>query len=69
MRLHEALPETGASMVYTYDFGDGWQHEVTAEALLDPQSGAALLDGSGACPPPPRTRCSCIRWPSASAGC
>ena len=40
--------------VYLYDFGDGWEHQVTIEKLLPPDPGLKLplcLDGANACPP------------------
>ncbi len=42
----------GQTMVYTYDFGDDWMHQITVEAieegnLLRP----IILAGKGACPP------------------
>jgi hypothetical protein len=39
---------------YTYDFGDGWEHEVLVEKILPPEPGAhypRCLKGKGACPP------------------
>lgn len=27
-RLHEVVPAVGARMLYTYDFGDDWRHEI-----------------------------------------
>jgi hypothetical protein len=45
-------PETIA--YYEYDFGDGWEHELTLEAILPRQAGQKYplcLDGARACPP------------------
>jgi hypothetical protein len=45
----EALP-----VLYTYDFGDEWQHEIQLEATLQADKSQVLprcLDGEGACPP------------------
>jgi hypothetical protein len=39
---------------YIYDFGDGSEHAIKIERLLDPQPGAIyprLIDASGRCPP------------------
>jgi hypothetical protein len=39
---------------YTYDFGDGWEHEIVVEAVIDAEAGRQYprcLDGGGACPP------------------
>lgn len=43
-----------AKFEYEYDFGDGWDHAITVEALRRPQIGikyGVCLDGAGACPP------------------
>ena len=44
----------GAVARYEYDFGDGWEHEVTLEAIVPRQKGMRLprcLGGERACPP------------------
>ncbi len=41
-------------MIYVYDFGDNWVHEVILEALLLPQKGrlySVIEKGRRACPP------------------
>jgi Plasmid pRiA4b ORF-3-like protein len=41
-------------LVYDYDFGDGWEHEVLLEGIHPRPSSARLplvLAGRGACPP------------------
>lgn len=46
---HDAPPA-----LYTYDFGDDWQHEVALEQVLRPYDTAELpicLAGEGICPP------------------
>ena len=30
-RIGEVLTETGSSLTYTYDLGDGWEHSVVLE--------------------------------------
>ena len=44
----------GAAATYEYDFGDGWEHQVTLEAIVPPEKGARYprcLAGERACPP------------------
>jgi hypothetical protein len=39
---------------YTYDFGDGWEHDIKVEALLAKHEGITVptcVDGKNACPP------------------
>ena len=53
-RLHVVLPGAEMTMVYIYDLGDDWRHEVFVEEILPPEKGAVLpvcLDGRRACPP------------------
>jgi hypothetical protein len=49
----EVLARPGATMLYTYDFGDGWEHDIVLEKVLppDPVVGLSCLAGKGACPP------------------
>jgi hypothetical protein len=52
--LGEVLPRPGGTIRYTYDFGDGWEHDVVLEKVLPAGSGAvgpSCLAGKGACPP------------------
>lgn len=52
IRLEQALPQTGASMIYVYDFGDGWQHAVKLEAVVTTDDPLPVcLGGANACPP------------------
>jgi Plasmid pRiA4b ORF-3-like protein len=42
------------AFTYLYDYGDGWEHRVTIEKILPPDSGMKsprCLDGAHACPP------------------
>lgn len=51
--LGEVLPAEGDSMVYTYDFGDDWEHKITVEKVLPakPQAPVARCTGGrGAAP-------------------
>ena len=49
----EVLARPGATMLYLYDFGDGWEHDIVLEKVLPPDSvvGVSCLAGRGACPP------------------
>jgi hypothetical protein len=52
--LGDVLRAAGDRLVYTYDFGDGWQHDVTLDQVLDPDPKGQypwVLDGKRACPP------------------
>ena len=45
---------SGTAVQYEYDFGDGWEHELTLEAILPRQAGRKYpfcIDGARACPP------------------
>ena len=49
---HFARP--GTVVQYEYDFGDGWEHELTLEAIQPRQPGQKYplcVDGARACPP------------------
>lgn len=53
-RLSELLQKEKESLVYDYDFGDGWSHKVVLEKLLSPDKSLKrplCLKGKGACPP------------------
>ncbi|MFV1981716.1 MAG: plasmid pRiA4b ORF-3 family protein [Rhodothermia bacterium] len=48
------LKEDGDSILYEYDFGDGWVHTVTLERIRPQQPGEAVpacLAGERSCPP------------------
>jgi len=54
VRLNQLLVRVGAKIVYTYDFGDGWEHGIVLEKGLpvDPNMAyPAATGGRGACPP------------------
>jgi len=41
-------------IIYEYDFGDGWQHEIILEKILEPEPRVTYpccLEGARACPP------------------
>jgi hypothetical protein len=54
-RLIDLIEDTGAkTFKYLYDFGDGWEHTVKIERVIDAVPGLPypiLIDGAGACPP------------------
>lgn len=48
------LPRARSKSVYEYDFGDGWEHEIVVEKILDAEPSAsypACVAGMRACPP------------------
>jgi hypothetical protein len=52
--LNKALKMEGDSMIYVYDFGDDWRHEVILEKILDPEGSSnrpVCLGGARRCPP------------------
>jgi Plasmid pRiA4b ORF-3-like protein len=56
VRLSKVLWRPGAKLIYTYDFGDNWEHAVVLEKLLPAPLGLDLeypicIDGRLACPP------------------
>jgi len=40
-RLASVLGKVGAKAVYSYDFGDGWEHGIVVEKRLEPEPGRA----------------------------
>ncbi len=40
-RLFDVLARVGAKAVYTYDFGDSWDHQIVVEKRLAPEPGSA----------------------------
>jgi hypothetical protein len=54
-RLDQVLEDVGTkTMKYLYDFGDGWEHTIKIERLIDPAPGVAyprLIEASRRCPP------------------
>ncbi|MGA9407714.1 MAG: plasmid pRiA4b ORF-3 family protein [Bacteroidota bacterium] len=54
MTLSGMIHEEKRSFTYIYDFGDGWQHELTVERIAAPEKDARYpicLAGERACPP------------------
>jgi hypothetical protein len=54
-QIFEFLRKKGDKLIYTYDFGDGWEHTVAVEKVLDAGAGNLPLpncvDGVRTCPP------------------
>jgi len=54
-RLGDVFEDVGTKTLrYLYDFGDGWDHTIKVERLIDPEPGALyprLIEASGRCPP------------------
>ena len=54
-RLLDVLEDSGVkSLHYLYDFGDGWEHTIKIERILEPLPGLSypvLVEASGRCPP------------------
>lgn len=54
VRLSSLLSRIGSKAIYTYDFGDGWEHSIVLEKRLpgDPNATYPVCtDGQLACPP------------------
>lgn len=52
IRLDQLVEAKGDELWYEYDFGDGWDHVLTVEAVLDaPPPAARCVGGRLACPP------------------
>ena len=52
--LDSVLTQVGDSILYEYDFGDSWWHEITLEEILKRKRGAVYpvcIGGARACPP------------------
>lgn len=54
VKLETVAPRPGARLMYVYDFGDDWQHDIAVEDVSAPESGVAYprcLTGRRAAPP------------------
>ena len=52
--LRDLLGQPRDRLIYEYDFGDGWEHDVILEAITEPERGARyprVVAGKRACPP------------------
>ena len=50
----EFFIEPGVKLIYEYDFGDSWQHEIVLEGIILKEKGVKYpqcIGGEGACPP------------------
>ena len=53
-RVGDVLRSPGDHLVYEYDFGDGWEHDIVLEGITTPETGMThpiCVDGERACPP------------------
>lgn len=53
-KLSHVAPVVKSKLLYTYDFGDGWRHDVIVEKILPDEKGRqypVCLAGERACPP------------------
>jgi hypothetical protein len=54
IRIADLLKEIGDKMIYRYDFGDNWQHDIELEEMTIPQVGReyrVCTEGARRCPP------------------
>lgn len=52
VKLSQIFTQEGQKLLYVYDFGDDWEHEVTLEKILPEETKKAeCLAGKGVCPP------------------
>ena len=54
LNMHNSLlfdRKLAQKLIYIYDYGDYWEHEITAISFDDSKSKTQLIKGSGACPP------------------
>lgn len=53
-RLSQVISKPNDKLLYEYDFGDGWEHEILFEKILEPGAGSrypVCIAGKRACPP------------------
>ena len=54
VQLNQVAPAVADRLVYLYDFGDSWEHDIVVEGILPAQKDInhlRCLDGQRACPP------------------
>jgi len=52
--LAEVCPKVKSKLIYEYDFGDGWEHTIEVQKIVEPKPGVEYplcLGGRKACPP------------------
>ncbi|MCK4626638.1 MAG: plasmid pRiA4b ORF-3 family protein [Phycisphaerae bacterium] len=52
--LGEVCPKVKSKLIYEYDFGDGWEHVIEVQKIVEPEDGVeypVCLAGKKACPP------------------
>jgi len=52
--LGEVCPKVKSKLIYEYDFGDGWEHIIEVQKIVEPELGVeypVCLGGKKACPP------------------
>jgi len=68
VRLDQLLADKGDQLWYEYDFGDGWDHKLLVEEVLDePPSTARCTGGRMACPRTAAASAATRNWPPGSA--
>jgi len=54
VKLEEVCPRAKMKMIYEYDFGDSWEHDIVVEKIIPPEPGVSYpvcVAGERACPP------------------
>jgi Plasmid pRiA4b ORF-3-like protein len=54
VKLNQVAPTEKSKLVYQYDFGDDWEHDIVVEKILPAEAGVrypVCLTGKRACPP------------------
>jgi len=52
--LAEVCPKVKSKLIYEYDFGDGWEHTIEVQKIIEPEPGVeypVCLGGKKCCPP------------------
>ncbi len=52
--LADMCPKVKSKLIYEYDFGDGWEHVIEVQKIVEPEPGVkypVCLAGKKACPP------------------